>query len=69
MIRSIIALLLGCLLAGAAAAVEVGPILADKSKLVFVSKQMGVPVDGEFRKLALLRPAEPLAQAAAGGAR
>jgi len=59
MIRSIIALLLGCLLAGAAAAVEVGPILADKSKLVFVSKQMGVPVDGEFRKFAVAMSFDP----------
>ena len=59
MIRSIPALLIGCLFAGAAGAAEVGPILADKSKLTFVSKQMGVPVDGEFRKFTVTMNFDP----------
>ena len=37
--------------------------------LATLAEQMGVPVDDMRAQLALLRPAEPLAQAAAGGAR
>lgn len=48
--------------AGAASAAELGPVQLDKSKLTFVSKQMGVPVDGEFRKFSAslaFDPAKP----------
>lgn len=38
------------LAATVAQAAEFGPVLADKSAVTFVSKQMGVPVDGRFRK-------------------
>jgi len=53
--------LFGCamLSAGAAVSAELGPIQADKSKLTFVSKQMGVPVDGEFRKFAVTMSFDP----------
>jgi len=35
---------------GSAQAVEFGQVQPEKSSLTFVSKQMGVPVDGNFRK-------------------
>lgn len=50
-----------------ALAVEFGQVQADKSNLAFVSKQMGVPVDGRFRKFNValaFDPAKP-AQASA----
>ena len=57
------ALVLAALLApGVAAAAEVGPVQIDKSRVSFVSKQMGVPIDGEFRKFAAqlgFDPAKP----------
>ena len=62
MTRLLPAVLLGCLLAGPSLAAELGAILVDKSKLTFVSKQMGVPVDGEFRKFSAsmnFDPAKP----------
>jgi len=62
MTRPILAVLAGCLLTASVSAAEVGAILADKSKLTFVSKQMGVPVDGEFRKFTVnmnFDPAKP----------
>jgi len=55
------------LAAGSAQAVEFGPLLADRSSIAFTSKQMGVPVDGRFRKFAAdLRfdPAKPAAASA-----
>lgn len=45
-----------------AQALEYGPILAEKSSLTFVSKQMGVPVDGRFREFTAtlaFDPAQP----------
>jgi polyisoprenoid-binding protein YceI len=60
-----VTLLIGalCNLAGhVASAGEIGPVHLDKSKLTFVSKQMGVPVDGEFRKFSanlVFDPAKP----------
>lgn len=38
------------LLAGAVQAVEFNTVQLDKSQITFVSRQMGVPVDGQFRK-------------------
>lgn len=43
-------LLFAALLSSGAGAAEIGPLLTDKSRVAFVSKQMGVPVDGEFKK-------------------
>ena len=43
-------------------AVEYGTVLADKSRITFTSKQMGVPVDGKFGKFAAtlnFDPAKP----------
>ena len=48
--------------ASSASAVEYGQVLAEKSRLSFVSKQMGVPVEGRFQKFAatlLFDPAKP----------
>jgi polyisoprenoid-binding protein YceI len=59
MIRSASILLAGFTFAGIAVAAELGPIQADKSKLAFVSKQMGVPVEGEFRKFAVQMSFDP----------
>lgn len=52
-------LLAGFMFAGIAGAAELGPIQADKSRLAFVSKQMGVPVEGEFRKFAVQMSFDP----------
>ncbi|QLH52006.1 MAG: YceI family protein [Candidatus Accumulibacter cognatus] len=63
-------ILLGTLavaLAGNAGAAEYGQFQADKSSLTFVSKQMGVPIDGRFRKFAVsvaFDPARPTAASA-----
>lgn len=54
-----LALLLGGALTVPAVAAELGPIQTDKSRLTFVSKQMGVPVDGEFRKFAVAMSFDP----------
>ncbi|MBA3995584.1 MAG: polyisoprenoid-binding protein [Candidatus Accumulibacter sp.] len=45
--------------AGSAAAVEFGQVQAEKSTLTFVSKQMGVAVDGKFRKFATTLSFDP----------
>lgn len=45
--------------AGVSVAAELGPVQVDKSKLTFVSKQMGVPVDGEFRKFSASMAFDP----------
>ena len=55
------------LLALSAQAAEYNQILTDKSHLSFVSKQMGVPVDGSFRQFAArigFDPARPQAGSA-----
>ncbi|MBK8338224.1 MAG: YceI family protein [Sterolibacteriaceae bacterium] len=60
--RKTLALVLAALLPCAAAAAEVGAVQADKSRIAFVSRQMGVPVDGEFRKFTVqlsFDPAKP----------
>ena len=52
---------------GVAHAVEYGPLQADRSSVTFTSKQMGVAVDGRFRKFAAdirLDPAKPAAASA-----
>lgn len=59
MIRLAAILFAGATFAGIAGAAELGPIQADKGKLVFVSKQMGVPVEGEFRKFAVQMSFDP----------
>jgi len=59
MIRLAAILFAGFTFAGIAGAAELGPIQADKSKLVFVSKQMSVPVEGEFRKFAVQMSFDP----------
>lgn len=48
-----------------AQAVEYGNVLADKSRLTFTSKQMGVPVEGSFRKFATTLAFDPAKPAAA----
>lgn len=56
------ALALTLLLPLAAAATEFNVVQADKSRISFVSKQMGVPVEGAFKKFAAqiaLDPAKP----------
>lgn len=45
--------------ANLAHATEYGTILAGKSTLTFTSKQMGVPVDGSFRKFATTLTFDP----------
>lgn len=45
--------------AGTAQAVEFGQLLADKSQISFVSKQMGVPMDGRFRKFSAALAFDP----------
>ena len=61
--RLILAALL--LAAGTAQAVEYNRFQADKSKLRFVSKQMGVPVEGHFRKFSATLSFDPARPAAA----
>lgn len=51
--------LLFCLAGGSAGAAELGPVLTDRSKLSFVSRQMGVAVDGEFRRFAATMRFDP----------
>lgn len=50
MTRRFITALLLASCAHAAGAVEFGNVLADKSAITFISKQMGVPVNGRFGK-------------------
>ena len=61
-------LLAGLSLASLALAAEFNSVQTDKSTLSFVYKQMGVPVDGRFRKFAVqlgFDPAKPAAARAA----
>jgi polyisoprenoid-binding protein YceI len=63
-----LALLSGLVLASAAGAAEFTAIQAERSTLVFTYRQMGVPVDGHFRKFAAriaFDPAKPAAAKAA----
>mgnify|MGYP000913243875 FL=1 len=53
--------------AGNVSAVEYSQFQADRSRLTFVSKQMGVPIDGSFRKFSgslSFDPARPAAASA-----
>ncbi|MEF8711567.1 MAG: YceI family protein [Candidatus Accumulibacter propinquus] len=50
---------------GSAAAAEFNQFQAGKSSLTFVSKQMGVPIDGSFRKFAASLSFDPAKPAAA----
>lgn len=60
--------LLALTAAAPAAAVEFSQFQADKSRLTFTSRQMGVPVDGRFRKFAATLAFDP-AKPEAGSAR
>ena len=51
--------------ASSAGAVEYAQVLPDKSRLTFVSKQMGVPVDGRFQRFAATLAFDPAKPAAA----
>ena len=51
--------------AGSAASAEFNRFQAGKSSLTFVSKQMGVPIDGSFRKFAASLAFDPAKPAAA----
>ncbi len=53
------------LAAGSAAAADFGTVLADKSTLTFTSRQMGVPVEGRFRKFTAALAFDPARPAAA----
>jgi len=62
MIRIIVLVFAGLAACSVAAAAEVGPVQIDRSRVAFVSKQMGVPIDGEFRKFTaqlVFDPAKP----------
>lgn len=55
------------LAAGPVAATEYGQLLPERSSIAFTSKQMGVPVDGHFRKFSAalsFDPARPTAASA-----
>ncbi len=54
-----LALVFAGLVSCSAVAAEVGPVQADKSRIAFVSRQMGVPVDGEFRKFTVQLSFDP----------
>ncbi|MBK7662665.1 MAG: YceI family protein [Sterolibacteriaceae bacterium] len=58
----------GAIASGTASAAEVGPVQIDQSRVAFVSKQMGVPIDGEFRKFSARLSFDP-AKPEAGRAR
>ena len=68
MIRTIALVFAGLTACGIAAAAEVGPVQIDQSRVAFVSKQMGVPIDGEFRKFSAQLSFDP-AKPEAGRAR
>ncbi len=53
------------LAAGGVQAVEYGDFIAERSSLSFVSRQMGVPVDGRFRKFTATLSFDPARPAAA----
>jgi polyisoprenoid-binding protein YceI len=62
------ALLLGLATAAPAAALEYNQVQPERSSLTFTAKQMGVPVDGKFRKFSAqiaFDPARPQATKAA----
>lgn len=62
MIRTIAMIAAGLVFSSIAAAAEVGPVQIEKSTVAFVSKQMGVPVEGDFKKFAVqlsFDPAKP----------
>lgn len=50
--RPLLALLMSALAAASAAAAEFNVVQLDRSSVTFVSKQMGVPVEGRFKKFA-----------------
>ncbi|MCX7176440.1 MAG: YceI family protein [Proteobacteria bacterium] len=50
--RLLLALLMSPLAVGSVSAAEFNAVLGDKSAVNFVSKQMGVPVEGKFKKFA-----------------
>ncbi len=60
-----LALSASALAATGACAIEYGQVLSDKSTLTFTSKQMGVPVDGRFRKFTTTLAFDPAKPAAA----
>jgi polyisoprenoid-binding protein YceI len=66
-LRPILSALLAALLvaSGTAQAVEFSQFQADKSTLQFVSKQMGVAVDGRFKKFSATLAFDPAKPAAA----
>jgi len=53
------------LMAAAAQAVEYTRVVPEQSRLAFVSRQMGVPVEGEFRKFSVRLAFDPARPAAA----
>ena len=60
--RSLIAILAGITIMGSAHAAELTQLAADKSSITFTSKQMGVPVNGGFKKFdaqIAIDPAKP----------
>lgn len=67
MVRKSIVSALLLLAAAQVGAVEYGPLVAEKSSVTFTSKQMGVAVDGRFRKFSAtvnFDPAKPAAASA-----
>lgn len=60
-----LALSASALAATGARAVEYGQALSDKSRVTFTSRQMGVPVDGRFRKFVATLAFDPAKPAAA----
>lgn len=59
MIRSIPLLFASLLGSGMATAADIGAVQVDKSRIAFVSKQMGVAVDGDFKKFAVQMSFDP----------
>ena len=60
--KHLMTFLLGLLVAQLASAVELTQLAADKSSITFVSKQMGVPENGRFKKFdaqIVIDPAKP----------
>ena len=68
MIRTTALVFAGTIAFGIAAAAEVGPVQVGKSRVAFVSRQMGVPIDGEFTKFTAQLSFDP-AKPEAGRAR
>jgi polyisoprenoid-binding protein YceI len=61
----VVATLAGLVLAAPARAVDYSGIAADKSALTFVYKQMGVPIEGNFKKYSAQLSFDPAKPAAA----